>query len=159
MTKHEEMQRIIRQYKQEKGKAEVQMAEVVKFAVAMGWKVPPPINPMDRLAKEFAVAAREEVRHDKKTGRPYRANHAVKTMQGGVQLVFWVDIDEAPRKPMVKSLNNRREQMVDDGLMLSYDADHWNSIHPDEEPIQLEMDLTPDIEWRKNSPDEQKIAV
>ena len=73
--------------------------------------------------------------------------------------MFWVDIDEAPRKPMVKSLNNRREQMVDDGLMLSYDADHWNSIHPDEEPIQLEMDLTPDIEWRKNSPDEQKIAV
>jgi hypothetical protein len=159
VTKHEEMQRIIRQYKHEKGKAEVQMAEVVKFAVGMGWKVPPPINPMDRLAKEFAVAAREEVRHDKKTGRPYRANHAVKTMQGGVQLVFWVDIDEAPRKPMVKSLNNRREQMVDDGLMLSYDADHWNSIHPDEEPIQLEMDLTPDIEWRKNSPDEQKVAV
>ena len=159
MTKHEEMQRMIHQYKYETGKTEVQMIEVVKFAVSKGMKVPPPVDPLDRMAKEFAIAAREEVRHDKATGRPYRANHAVKTTQGGVQLVFWVDIDEAPRAHMVKSLNNRREQMVDDGLMLSYDADHWNSIHPAEDPIQLEMDLTPDIEWRKNSPDQQKIAV
>jgi hypothetical protein len=159
MTKHEEMQRIIRQYKREKAITEVKMSDVVAYAVSMGWMVPPPLDPIDRLVKEFAVAAREEIRHDKKTGRPYRANHAVQTMQGGAQLVFWVDIDEAPRPHMVKSLNRRREQMVDDGLMLTYDADHWNSIHPEEEPIQLEMDLTYDVEWRKNSPDERKVAV
>jgi hypothetical protein len=36
--------------------------------------------------------------------------------------------------------------------------DHWNSIHPDEEPIQIPMDLTLDIEWRKNAPDEDGKA-
>jgi hypothetical protein len=54
---------------------------------------------------------------------------------------------------MLKSLNLRREQMVGDGLQLSYDADHWNSLHPSEEKIQLEMDLSFDIELRKHAAD------
>ena len=37
-------------------------------------------------------------------------------------------------------------------------ADHWNSIHPNEEPIQIPMDLTDYIEWRKNAPDESPKA-
>ena len=57
---------------------------------------------------------------------------------------------------MLKSLVNRREQMVGDGLQLKFDEDHWNSIHPDEEPINLPMDFTMDIEWRKNTPDEDE---
>jgi len=56
---------------------------------------------------------------------------------------------------MQVSLVNRREQMVSDGLMLTYDQDHWNSAHPTEEPIQLPMDLTFDIELRKNAPTEE----
>ena len=31
--------------------------------------------------------------------------------------------------------------MVSDGLMVSYDDDHWNRKHPGEEQIQLPMDL------------------
>ncbi len=49
----------------------------------------------------------------------------------------------------------RRELMVGDGLQITYDQDHWNSIHPNEEPITLPMDFTDDIEWRKNGPDEK----
>lgn len=109
-----------------------------------------------RLAEKFARAAREEIRHDPTTGRPYRANHAVTTTQGGQQLVFWVDIDEAPRKIMKKSLVQRREQMVGDGLQLSLDADHWNARHSDEKPI--EIDLTDDVTWRKNAPEEKKAS-
>lgn len=33
--------------------------------------------------------------------------------------------------------------------------DHWNSVHATEEPIQLPMDLTFDIELRRNAPDEE----
>ena len=44
--------------------------------------------------------------------------------------------------------------MVGDGLQLTLDADHWNSINPAEEPIKLEMDFFFDIELRKNAPDE-----
>jgi hypothetical protein len=57
---------------------------------------------------------------------------------------------------MLVSLVSRREQMVSDGLMLSYDEDHWNSQNPKEEPIQLPMDLTFDIELRRNAPDEEE---
>jgi len=54
---------------------------------------------------------------------------------------------------MLKSLINRREQMVGDGLQLTLDVDHWNGINPKEEPIQIPLDLTDDVEWRKNSPE------
>ncbi len=94
-----------------------------------------------RLAKEFAKAAREEVLYDENTHSPYRANHAI------------------PRGSMHKSLYQRREQMVGDALQLSLDQDHWDSINPDEEPIQMSLDLTMDVEWRKNAPpDEQKAS-
>lgn len=146
-------QRMIRRYKEETGKTEVDMKEVADYAIAKGWKVPPPTSPRDRLAKLFTDAARQEYRHDKKTGKPYRANHAVEVKQGHF---FWIDIDEAPRKPMVKSLAKRREQMVDDGYQLTLDADHWNIINSDEKPINMLMDLTEDVEWRKNSPDDRK---
>jgi hypothetical protein len=152
------MQRFFKHYKEVKHKTAVDMHDVAKFAISKGWPVPAPIDPIERLAKEFSSAAREEIRHDKKTGKPYRANHALPEIRGGKQLTLWIDIDEAPRKPMLKCLVKRREQMVGDGLQLSLDADHWNSIHPDEEPINLPLDLTPDVDWRKNAPDDERKA-
>ena len=113
-TKDQEMQRLIRYYKDQTKKTEINMHDVAQFAVDQGWPLPRPIAAIDRLAKEFSQAAREETREDEKTGHPYRANHAVTTTQGSVQLTFWIDIDEAPRKPMVKSLIQRRELMVGD---------------------------------------------
>jgi hypothetical protein len=157
-TKHQEMQRLIRYYKDETKKTEINMHEVAQFAVGKGWPLPRPIAALDRLAKEFSEAAREEIRHDKKTGKPYRANHAVIAGYGAKQLTLWVDIDEAPRKPMLKSLVQRREQMVGDGLQLTLDAMHWNNIHPNEEPIKLPLDLTDDVQWRLNAPDEGEKA-
>jgi hypothetical protein len=157
-TKHQEMQRLIRHYKDVTKKTEVNMHEVAQFAAGKGWPLPRPIAALDRLAKEFSEAAREEIRHDKKTGKPYRANHAVTTAYGAKQLTLWVDIDEAPRKPMLKSLVQRREQMVGDGLQLTLDAMHWNSIHPNEEPLKLPLDLTDDVDWRLNAPDEGEKA-
>jgi len=116
------------------------------------------VTAIDRLAREFSQAAREEIRHDKKTGKPYRANHAVTDGYGAKQPTLWVDIDEAPRKPMLKSLVQRREQMVGDGLQLTLDATHWNNIHPEEDPINLPLDLTDDVQWRLNAPDEAAKA-
>ena len=76
-----------------------------------------------------------------------------------MQLHLWIDIDEAPRGPMLKSLINRREQMIGDGLQLTLDADHWNSINESEAPIQIPMDFTLDVEWRKNTPDDDEKAA
>ncbi len=150
----QKLQRMIRLYKDETGELEVDLKKVALFAKDKGWPMAEPKDPVDLLAKELARAAREETRHDDATGRPYRANHAVPGPGG--QFTFWVDIDEKPsRKHMLKSLMNRREQMVGDGLQLTYDAEHWSSINPAEEPIQIELDFTFDIELRKHTVDEE----
>lgn len=161
MSKKREMQRLIRAYKDETGKREVDMKEVAKWMVGKGWPLPTPRNPLDMLAQQLAEAAREETRRDKKTGRAYRANHSYSVMQGGQQLHLWIDIDEAERGPFLKSAVTRREQMVGDGLQLTLDIMHWNSVNPDAEPIDLPMDLTFDIDLRLNAPeddDEDKAA-
>jgi hypothetical protein len=154
MSKKHEMQRLIRTYKDETGNRVVDMKEVAKWSVGKGWPLPTPRNPIDILAQNFAEAAREETRRDTKTGRPYRANHSFSVAQGGQQLHLWIDIDEADRGPMLKSAVTRREQMVGDGLHLTLDLMHWNSINPEKKPIELPMDLTFDIELRLNAPDE-----
>jgi len=159
-TKHQEMQRIIRYYREVTGKTEVDMKEVARFALSKGLQqLPTPVDPLDRLASEFSQAAREEVNHDEKTGRPYRVNHVFSHKQGNLQFNLWIDIHTAPRKHIQKSLVKRREQMVSDGLQLTFDADFWNSINPNEEPINIPMDFTEDIEERKNAPNEWKKAV
>lgn len=150
-------QRIIREYKEKTGQTAVDMREVAKYALAHGWKPPPAVSIVDLVAKELSRAAREEIKYDNKTQKPYRVWHAMRTTQGQEQLTLWVDIDEAPRAPMDKSLKWRREMMIDDGVQLSLDADHWNRIHPGDEPITIEFDIGPDIEWRKNAPDENDI--
>lgn len=153
MSKKKDLQRLIRHYKAETGEFEVDMKKVAKFAELMGWPMPQPKDPLDILAQELSRAARDEIEHNSSTGRPYRVNHAIPQKHGDQTLFVWVDICEAPRGKMLKSLNLRREQMVGDGLQLSYDADHWNSLHPTEEKIQLEMDLSFDIELRKHAAD------
>jgi hypothetical protein len=154
-----QMQRVIRRYMEETGKTEVDMREVVRFAVnKLGWRPPAPVDPLDRLAKDFTKAAREETRYDGNTGKPYRGYHALSVTHGSTQLHLWIDIDEATRPQIHKSLIARREQMVGDGLQLTLDADHWNNIHPDETPIQIPMDFSEDIEERKNAPVEVKKA-
>jgi hypothetical protein len=56
---------------------------------------------------------------------------------------------------MLVSLTMRREQMVSDGVMVIHDQEHWNTQHPIEPPIQMEMDLTFDIELRNHADDEE----
>ncbi|WP_029604980.1 hypothetical protein [Kozakia baliensis] len=160
MSRRREMQILIRTYKEETGCSEIDMQEVAAFAARHGWPLPQPKSPLEMLAKQFADAARDEIGHDPKSGKPYRVYHAVPVGNNGqTNLFHWVDIREAPRRRMHKSLMNRREQMVGDGFQLTLDAMFWNSINPNEEPIVLPMDLTPDIEWRLNSPDEDGKAA
>jgi hypothetical protein len=154
MSKRKEMQRVMRAYKDETGERELDMHKVAKWAAGKGWPLPTPPDPLEILAKQFTEVARETIEHDSKTGKPYRVYHALTTWHGATQLHLFVDIEDATRPQMLVSLVNRREQMVSDGLMVSYDQDRWNGQHPSEEPIQLPMDLTFDIELRRNAPDE-----
>ena len=155
-NKHQEMQSIIRMYRHETGETEVDMHAVAKFAVErLRWPFPKPVDPYDRLTTQFSQAARVEVKYDAKTGHPYRVNHAIAAGQGdNRQLSYlWFDLDEIEERPkVVKSLTGRRQQMVGDALQLALDADHWNNVHSNEEPIQIPMDFTDDVEWAMNAP-------
>lgn len=158
-TKAQEMQSIIRRYREETGEESIDMHDVAKYAVRMGWPLPKPKTPIDLLAEQFSSAAREEVRRDEVTGRPYRANLAVTTWQGSQQMTLWTDIDLAPRKVAHKSFQQRREQMVGDAVQLTFDVMHWNRVNESEEPIQMPMDFTDDVQWRINAPaDDQEAA-
>lgn len=156
-NRNHQMQAMMRQYRVESGETDIDMHEVAKWAAAKGWALPRPADPLDRLAAQFAQAAREETRHDEVTGRPYRANHAYPVPSAnGQQLYLWIDIDDAPRVPMLKSVINRREQVVGDVVQLTFDAEHWNRINPSEEPIIVAADFTDDVAWRKASEDQEE---
>lgn len=150
-SKKQRMQRLIRLYKEETGNSELDMYEIAKWAARKGVKPPQPKDPMDLLAKQFADAARSEIRHDPDSGKPYRVYHAVRHPG---QFHLWMDIHDAPRQAMHKSAVQRREQMVGDAVQLTLDLNYWNKIHSKEQPIELPMDLSPDVEWRLNTPDE-----
>lgn len=153
MSKIQELQKLIRLYREETGKSELDMHDVALFCFKKGWPFPTPKSPADMLAAMLRDAARQDVRTDKASGRPYRAYHAVPAASQGS--FYWIDIDdpETTHSNMRKSMVRRREQMVDDGVQLSLDLDHWNSMRPDDEHIVLPMDLELDIEWRKNAMD------
>lgn len=153
-TRHQDMQRFIRHFREVTGKTEIDMKEVAKMAAEKGWPLPPPLTPLERLAQEFSRAAREETRTDGKTGRPYRVNHAITGGRG--QTTFWVEIETAPRKHMQKSAMQRREQTVGDIYQIVLDLDHWNRMHPAEKPIITQTDLTMDVELRKHVSDDEK---
>ena len=155
-TKHQNHQKAVRYYKDLTGNADVDLVEVAAWMIKNGHNAPAPKTPAELLAKELASALREEVRYDKKTGRPYRANHSLPIAEGAGGTYVWFDIDEKPpRKKMHRSLIKRREQMVGDALSLFTDAEHWNNENQTEEPINLPLDFQMDVDIRLNTPDDK----
>lgn len=158
MASKKQLQKIIALYRIKTGETELDPRRIAEFAVKSGVDLPRPKSPFELLAHEISVAAREDLRRDEKTNRTYRAYHSlpIHHPDGQVSFVF-VDIEDATRPQMHRSLNKRREQMIGDAVRLIDDADRWNSQHPDVEPIQIPLDFGPDVEWRKaaEAPEEE----
>lgn len=154
-SKRVQRERYIAWYVEETGDVDIDMDKVAMWAVTKGVRLPKPLTPLQMLAKELSRAAREVHVRDPQTGKSYRKYHAVTNGTGPGQTTFWVDIDnpKTTYKKMHKSLMQRRESMIGDGLQLTRDADHWNSARP-AEPIQIDLNLADEVEWRKNAPDE-----
>lgn len=156
--KAELLLRIRQQYRKQTGKTEIDHKEVARFAVKMGWKPPKPKDPIELLAREISEAARQEERIDRDTGHPYRANLSYSMQQGQEQIRLWVDTDEADRKQIERAKNHFRSQLVGEAFRLYTTLDHWSRTHPDDEPVQAELDLGPDVLWMLHSEDEDKKA-
>ena len=68
---------LVRWYMDETGETEVDMHKVARWLIlTKGYKVKAPPSQVDLLAKQLSKKAREEIRKDSGTGRPYRAYHA-----------------------------------------------------------------------------------
>lgn len=150
MAGKKHLQKIIALYRIQTGETELDPKKMAEFALRHGVALPKPKDPLELLAKEISVAAREELRRDEATNRPYRAYHSlpIEHADGQVSFVF-VDIEDATRPQMHRSLTKRREQMIGDAVHLINDADRWNSQNPNLEPIQIALDFGPDVEWRR----------
>jgi hypothetical protein len=163
VSKTEERQRFIRYWMDETGESEVDMQKVAEMAMRMGWVAPPPVEPLDRLAKQFREAAKQDIRHDRKTGRPYRGYHAFPKQAPNGDLFFsYVDIDDPKTKPQnfKKACVMRREQTVDDLFALHLDQTHWNDTRPEDQKIELlPTDLGFDIELRLAAMDAEPKAA
>jgi hypothetical protein len=100
------------------------------------------------------------MRVDEVTGKPYRAHHALWTMQDdGKQIPLWFDMDRVARPTLQKYAFQRRQHLVGGAVQLTLGLDHWNRVHPGEEPVTIEPDLTDDVEWAKNAPEDLKKAI
>ena len=164
MSKIAERQKFIRYWKEQTGETEVDMIEVAKLAMKMGWTAPAPVSPEERLAKKYKDAARQDIRRDRKTGRPYRGYHAVPKLDAdGQQMSFsFIDIDDPSTKPdrFRKACVLRREQTVDDLTQLRLDQLHWNDNRPTDQQVEvLPGDLEMDIEIRLASMDDEDDAA
>lgn len=161
MAGKKHLQKIIALYRLQTGETELDPKKMAEFAVRHGVPLPRPKEPLELLAKEISVAAREDLRRDEVTNRPYRAYHSLPIghADGQVSFVF-VDIEDATRPQMHRSLTMRREQMIGDAVHLMNDADRWNSQNRDVDPIQMALDFGPDVAWRRAAehPVEETVA-
>lgn len=120
---------------------------VAAWAYKNGLHKPNTKTIIDAIASDIAQVFREEYRTDK-NGQRYRAKHAVRSKKGGKTLSLWADIDDeqAPRDHFVRSFAQRRQQIVGDCYQLKTDVDVYNAKDSSQEPIQIHLDFTYDVE-------------
>ena len=144
-TYNEQLQKVYHLYEAQHENDPVGTRDVVDWAIKNELMKAPDVDPLAKLAGDMADALRAEYRVDSK-GRRYRANHAVRVSQRGIQYTLWRNLDKAPREFMEKAFSQRRRQVVGDCLQLRTDVDAYNDHHHDNEPIPLELDFTRDVE-------------
>jgi hypothetical protein len=149
MSYNEQLQKIFARYEQEVSAEPADLREVGKWAIAQGLWKPRPVDLEANFAREMADALREQMRTDK-AGRRYRAKIPAKSKTvDGTPLFKWADIDTAPRPHVEKGLQYRRQGIVSDCYQLRIDADHYNSVHLDEEPLNPVLDFEEDVKEMK----------
>ncbi|RKH86921.1 hypothetical protein D7Y21_19975 [Corallococcus sp. AB045] len=154
------IQKLARMYREETGSEDIDPVKFADYLIKQGLTPPRVPSQRELMAKAAKAALKHEIRKDSATGRPYRGWHAVPRgtdKDSGQTLFSYYDIDDAPRLPMEKALALRVSAMVDDGVQVSFDAEHWNRINPNEQPITVDemLDLRDQVEWRKNARDDE----
>lgn len=145
----ENMLRIWKQYHEEVSADSTDLRDVGAWARSKSLWAPRPIDVDTSFAREMADVLREQVRTDK-DGRQYRAFIPAKTRgKDGLPLFKWADIDVAPRSHVEKGIQGERRSIANDCFALAMKVDHYNAMHPKEEPLQVVFNFEEDIEEMK----------
>lgn len=120
---------------------------VAEWAYQRGLHKPSIRTVVDAIAADISQFFREEFRTNE-DGQRYRAKHAVRFKKGEKTMSLWADMDDvnAPRDHFLKSFAQRRQQIVGDCYQLKTDVDVYNGKNEDQQPIQVPLDFTLDIE-------------
>lgn len=126
--------------------------DVAGWAYKNGLHKPSDKAIINLIAADIAQTFREEYRTDR-LGRRYRAKHAATTKMGNKTMSLWADMDDpnAPHAHFVKSFGQRRQQIVGDCYQLKTDADVYNDHRKPDQPIQVVLDFTLDVEELQQS--------
>ena len=149
MSYSEKLRELWKRYREEVSTDPVDLRTVASWAIGKGLWAPRPVDLSTSLANDLAQALREEKRTDK-AGREYRANIPVRSRaKDGQSLFEWADIDDAPRMHVEKSVQQERRSIASDCYALVMKVEHYNEVHPDEDPIQIVINFEDDVEEMK----------
>lgn len=158
MTKKQEMQRWCRTFREQEGR-DLSNHELAHRLKGIGWEMPKPKDPLDLLAKQISDAEAEEMVFDEELNDSVNRNICYQVDVNGEKVTLWTELDTATRNKVEKNKTLRRDQMVGDAYSSSLILLRWNRLHPKEEPVQMDLDFGPDVEWRLNTPKAKKRAA
>lgn len=148
-TFKENMLKIWNQYCEDVSADPADLREMATWAMSKGLWAPRPVDVTASFVREMADVLREQTRTDK-DGREYRAFIPAREKgKDGLPLFKWADIDVAPRAHVEKGLQGERRSIANDCFALAMKRDHYNAMHPDEEPLQVVMNFEEDVEEMK----------
>src|SRR5438309_1455409 len=144
IKKIEIMRRFARNYREQKGQ-DAPMYEVAQAWQAAKGKMPKARTSLEMLAKEFSKVAAKELFYDNVLNEPYNASICYPKKVGDKVEMYWTDTDKASREKVVSNvIAVKRNGAVGILTQATKTVMHWNRTHPDEEAVQLELDLGPD---------------
>jgi hypothetical protein len=140
-----QLQRIVADYQKSGQSWPARAADIARWAIR-NRKFDLRTPTLEKIcAREISQAMREEYITDSK-GRRVRAKHPAKANRDGEQMMLWDDIRTASRSHMEMSFQLRRNHIVAECRQVKSDVDSYNDAHPGEQPIQMIMDFTEDVE-------------
>lgn len=150
-SKKVEIQRWSRVFREREGR-DLSAHEIAEMLKKQGWPMPKPKDPIDILAKQVSEAEAEETVYDEVLGESVNANICYpvesNSKSDGKQAHLWTELDTATRSKVELNKTLRRDNMVGDAYQSTLILMRWNRLHPKEEPVQIDLDLGPDVEWR-----------
>jgi hypothetical protein len=141
---NEQIQRLWERYEAETGQSAIDPDAFLQWAIDNRLWLPRPKDVRRQMRSDLSDALRQAMRTDD-GGITYRAKQYIRSSEDGEQMELWFDTDKATRTLMHKAVQQRRQGIVQVAHRTKCDVDHYNTTHPTETPIPLELDFTDDV--------------